>query len=58
VPRPPPPPPATACPSNGEDLLLPGAGFCRFDVEINAIENNEFATTTTPADGTTFTHVT
>jgi hypothetical protein len=41
---------------NGE-IFLPGAAFCGFDVDINVIENNEFATTTTFADGTTVTSV-
>jgi hypothetical protein len=42
---------------NGE-IFLPGAAFCGFDVDINVVENNEFATTTTLADGTTVTDVT
>ena len=42
---------------NGE-IFLPGAAVCGFDVDINVVENKEFATTTTLADGTTITNVT
>jgi hypothetical protein len=42
---------------NGE-IFLPGAVFCGFDVDIEVVENHEFATTRTFADGTTVTSVT
>ena len=41
---------------NGE-IFLPGAAFCGFDVDINPVEDNEFATITTLADATTITNV-
>jgi hypothetical protein len=50
--------PADRVPVNNGEIFLPAAAFCGFDVYINPVEDNEFATTTTLADGTTVTSVT
>ena len=50
--------PADRVPVGNGEIFLPGAAFCGFDVDINPVEDNEFATTTTLADGTTVTSVT